>query len=185
MRIELLTLAFAALVYPALAGPAVPELAAATVKLSWNYDGLPKEMRVYELKEGEKRKLWDTVVVKDLKSAPLGPEIKGPVFSIRPGQNKRFVLLFRNTSKETVHFFAAPHQMKPESGSLGFKFKCLCINKLFEVKPGHYWYRVVELRMSPNAKGRDLEITHGLFGVTVEDAKEFKFEATDHSDHDM
>ncbi len=114
-----------------------------TVKLFWNYDTLPKEMKVYELKPGEQKKLWDTDVVKSPDLLPVGNAIADDTLFLKTGQNKKFVLVYRNTTGQTLHFFAAPHKMTPEANALGYKFKCLCINRVYEVQPGAYWYRVV------------------------------------------
>lgn len=147
-----------------------------TVKLFWSYDTLPKEMKVFELKKGEKKKLWDTDVVKEAKLLPVGSPILDDTLFIKTGQNKRFVLVFKNTTNQTLNFFAAPHKMMPEANALGYKFKCLCINRVYEVQPGAYWYRVVELRVSPQVSGNYLEITHSLLGVTVEKTKGLKYQ---------
>lgn len=138
-----------------------------TVKLFFKYFGLPNEMKVFQLKPEDKKKLWDTEVVKTEGELPVGSEIKGDTLVLKTGQNKKFVLVFKNTTDKTLAFFAAPHEMKPESNALGYKFKCLCINRTYEVEPGSYWYRVVELRISPQVSGDYLEITHSLFRVTA------------------
>jgi hypothetical protein len=156
-----------------------------TVKLFWNYDALPKEMRVFELKSGEKKRLWDTDMVKEPGALPIGEPIPEDTLLLKPGQNKKFVLVFKNTTDKTLNFFAAPHQMKPEANALGYKFKCLCINRVYEVKPGWYWYRVVEMRVSPQVSGTYLEVTHSLFGVTVEKARGLKFQPMGNMDMDQ
>jgi len=161
-----------------------PPAGMSMIKLIWNYDTLPKEMRVFELKPGLKSKLWDTAVVKDQGQLPLGEEIKDDTLLIKPGQRKRFVLVFKNTTDKTINFFAAPHQMKPEANALGYKFKCLCINQVYEVQPGATWYRVVEMRVSSHVSGNYLEIIHSLFGITVEKSKGLKFEPMNKMDMD-
>ena len=146
-----------------------------TVQLSWKYFAIPAEMKTFEMKAGLKEKLWDTDVVKNEKDLPVGAPLKNDTFVVRPGQNKRFVLVYKNTTDKPLNFFAAPHEMKPEANSLGFKFKCLCINKTYEVPPGAYWYRVVELRVSSEVSVNHLEITHSLFAVKVEKNSDLQY----------
>ncbi|EMN38183.1 hypothetical protein LEP1GSC085_2337 [Leptospira interrogans str. L0996] len=55
-------------------------------------------------------------------------------------------LIVRNTTKEDFIFWA-PHSMLPAEGSLGFKFKCLCVNHAFYIPSNEIWYRVIELRI--------------------------------------
>lgn len=55
--------------------------------------------------------------------------------------------------------------MVPAEGSLGFKFKCLCVNHAFYIPSNEIWYRVVELRTGTEVLGKELKISHTLVGM--------------------
>lgn len=139
---------------------AVPAAAELHVTLSWAYDDVPGVMTVHE-PAGE-RPLWETATVSSLKGVPAGPSFPGQTVPLKAGETRRAVLVYRNPSDKTVRFFAAPHNAEPPRVSLGFKFKCLCTNHVYEVPPGKTWYRVVELKAEPGAKGGKLEVRHHL-----------------------
>ena len=73
-----------------------------------------------------------------------------------------------------MYFFAAPHVVEPAEYSLGFKFKCLCINHAFSIGPKETWYRVVELRVSKDVVGDNLNITHTIVGIDKDKMKQFE-----------
>lgn len=135
------------------------------IQLAWDYKQVPPTMKIYELNPQKGAKLWDTENVSQLSQAPITTEIPNSVLNFTPGESKMFVLVFKNDSKQTLHFFAAPHSVNPPELSLGFKFKCLCIDHVYEVPAGQYWYRVVELKTAPNYVGDKVTITHSLIQV--------------------
>lgn len=55
--------------------------------------------------------------------------------------------------------------MLPTEGSLGFKFKCLCVNHAFCISSNEIWYRVIELRIGTEALSKGLKISHTLVGM--------------------
>ncbi len=137
----------------------------ASIHLAWDYKQVPATMKIYELNPQKAVKLWDTGNASQLNQTPITTEIPNSTLSITPGEAKMFVLVLKNDTKQTLHFFAAPHSVNPPELSLGFKFKCLCIDHVYEVPAGQYWYRVVELRTAPNYEGNNVTITHNLIQV--------------------
>ena len=156
-----------------LAGPAAA--GAATIRILWDYQDLPKEavMQVYEPGAQRPLTLWETGTEKRRDRLPVAGEIKDGTLTLSPGSKKKVVLVLENKTPSPLYFFAAPHVVTPASSSLGFKFKCLCINHVFSVMPGQVWYRVVELRVSPNFDGKDLDVRHVLIGASEETMKAF------------
>ena len=141
----------------------------ASVKILWDYKDFPPEMKIYEVKG--KQQLWKTEAVKDDKLLPFEKEIEGGTFSLKPGQVKRFALGYKNTTDKTIYFFAAPHVAEPPENSLGFKFKCLCVNHAYQLKPGETWYRIVEFRLSKVFSEKQLAVRHTLIGINQEKAE--------------
>lgn len=123
--------------------------------------------------------LWLTNSVANLVAAPVGEKIETSSFELTPGQRKRFVLIVKNPTDKPKHFFAAPHTVHPEEESLGFKFKCLCINHAYTINAKEIWYRVVDFRLSQKFVGKELTITHTIIGIDSKRAASFLQE------HDM
>jgi hypothetical protein len=144
---------------------------AVKVGIDWEYRNFSATVEIFEVK-GRPR-LWETRSVKEMKDAPVAGEIEGAAITLEPGRKKRFALLIRNDSSEPLYFFAAPHVVHPVEHSLGFRFKCLCINHAFSVGPGEIWYRVVEFRLSKDFVGRELTVTHSIIGIDRERAELF------------
>ena len=160
-----------------LAAPAFAAEPPATVKVkvSWDYEGVPSGMTIRAQKAGD-FELWDTGTAATAAATPAGDEFPAQVAKLKPGEALRAVLVYHNKSAKTVRFFAAPHAATPSSATLGFKFKCLCTNHVYEVPPGRFWYRVVELRLAREYEGRRLEIRHNLVAVTGPRAEAFMAE---------
>lgn len=137
----------------------------ATVAISWDYRDLPKAMRVHEYDASTRLPLWKMGEVAKASELPAGPEIKAAKVSIRPGETRKLVLVYRNETKGLLRFFAAPHHVHPAEGSLGFEFACLCTNHVYAVEPGRIWYRVVELGLHEDFEGVALEVRHALVRV--------------------
>jgi hypothetical protein len=138
---------------------------ATEVHLNWRYKGVPAELQVFQQKAGSKALLWDMGEADKLELAPVGALLNEGRFDAAPGSRKRLVLIYHNTTKSELQFFAAPHQMLPAESSLGFKFKCLCVNHVYKVAPGKWWWRVVELRVDESADAKTLEIVHDVIKV--------------------
>ncbi|AYV54111.1 hypothetical protein EFP84_00410 [Leptospira kmetyi] len=138
------------------------------VSVLWEKKSFPLEMELYEGASQRPVDLWATGSVKDLSEAPVSAPIEGNDLYLKPGSKKRFVLVVKNTTDRDFYFFASPHSMLPAEGSLGFKFKCLCINHAFLIPPKEIWYRVVELRTGGEALAKELRITHILVGMDEE-----------------
>ena len=154
-------------------------LAAATpsrevaIRLHWKNKDLPGAMQVYAPAQGAKTVLWKTGTVASPTELPLGEEVTDHAVAVTRGQPKRLILVYANKGDTPLYFFAAPHHAEPEESSLGFKFKCLCVNHAFSVKPGQTWYRVVELRIDPDFSGDALDVTHTLIGIDEARSKQF------------
>lgn len=161
----------AAVSLPVAAGPAKVKVTLAFTPLK--FKGV---MEVYEVAPGKKPKLWETKTVKNFAEVPAGEKLEGGVVEIRAGSVERMILVMRNDTKKPIYFFAAPHVVEPIERSLGFKFKCLCINHAFGIPPEQIWYRVVELRMQKGFVGDEMQITHSLIPLPPERAKEFELE---------
>jgi hypothetical protein len=135
------------------------------IQLRWDYKDVAGPMKVYSVAAGAKTVLWQTGTVESLAKLPLGPELTEQPIAVTPGRPRRLVLVYANTSAAPVYFFAAPHHTEPEESSLGFKFKCLCVNHAYEVTPGRIWFRIVELRVDPDFVGSALTVSHTLIGI--------------------
>lgn len=146
------------------------------VDIHWKKRGMPLSMEIYEPAVQRPVDLWDTRVVGSLAEAPVSQPISGSSFELAPGSRKMFVLVMKNDTDHPVYFFAAPHHAMPEEYTLGFKFKCLCINHAWEIPPGKTWYRVVELRLASEFRGDTLSITHTLIGITKERMRDYSKE---------
>lgn len=141
------------------------------VNIGWEYSAYDGKMAIHEIK-GRPR-LWDMKSVKSLADAPVGAQINQSSFLIQPGEAKRFALVLHNDTDETKYFFAAPHVAHPAEHSLGFNFKCLCINHAYTVGPRETWYRVVEFRLHDGFVGNELTLTHMVIGIDAARAKSF------------
>jgi hypothetical protein len=144
------------------------------VNLAFVPHGFEGKMATHYLPPGNRAKLWEMGTSAAEGELPIGDEIQGGVLEVKPGSATRFVLVMQNATNAPLYFFAAPHQVNPVQLSLGFKFKCLCINHAFEVPPGHTWYRVVELRMDEGFVGNEITIEHALIGLDEERKKAFE-----------
>jgi hypothetical protein len=144
-------------------------------KIDWSYIDFPLEMKIYEIKSQIAYNLWDTHSVSSIDSSPASTEIPESTIVVQSGRYKEFILGVKNPTDKPVFFFAAPHSVQPPQYSLGFKFKCLCINHAFTVKPGEFWYRVVRLNIDKDFRGDSFVIKHELIGISEERMKEFEF----------
>ncbi|TGJ98489.1 hypothetical protein EHQ53_01845 [Leptospira langatensis] len=153
------------------------------VRIQWLYKGLPGKMEIYELASQRPVRLWDTSTAARMEEAPVSSSIPDSKLVLSAGETRRFALVYKNETKEKLYFFAAPHAVDPPEFGFGFKFKCLCVNHLFQVEPGSVWYRVVEIRTMPNWASEEFDITHTLVRVDPSQAKEWESQsAHSHSD---
>lgn len=135
------------------------------VKLAWEYEGMPPGLRVLEAVPATPE-LWTTEVADSRERIPAGRELPGGVVRLKPGEERTLVLVYHNTGKTPLRFFAAPHAAKPAAASLGLEFECLCLNHVYSVGPGRWWWRVVRLSLSPEMGAPQLTVTHALVRVT-------------------
>jgi len=144
------------------------------VNFAWQHHGIDAVMKTHHLPPGSRAKLWEMGTAASQGELPIGDVLEQARLEVSPGSVTRFVLLMENSSDAPLYFFAAPHHVNPVQLSLGFKFKCLCINHAFEIPPGHSWYRVVELRMDEAFVGNEITIEHALIGLDEARKKEFE-----------
>ena len=147
--------------------------ASVKVKISWSYENISEKIELFEYNPASQLNLWATGEKKTEKELPISKKISSSQFISAPGENYRFVLVMKNTSSEKKYFFAAPHIAQPGGYSLGFKFKCLCVNMVYNVSPGMYWYRVVELRISPAVKSGEIDFHHQITGLSEPESQEY------------
>ena len=150
------------------------------INIRWEYMDFPLKIEARLL--NGKARLWETTSVADAFEAPIGDTIKDSSFSLKPGEALRFVLVVTNPTDKDAYFFAGPHAVTPIEHSLGFKFKCLCVNSSFLVKAGETWYRVVEFRLSQDFVGNEITVTHTIVGIDKERAEAFG--SAQHDEHD-
>lgn len=144
------------------------------VHVDWVYKGLPGKMELYELAAQRPVQLWDTNSVADTNLLPISSKISKSSLFLSAGETRKFALVYKNETKEKLYFFAAPHSVDPPEYGFGFKFKCLCVNHLFQVDPGYTWYRIVEIRTMPSWASDEFRITHTLVRVDPSQAKEWE-----------
>lgn len=137
------------------------------VHIRWNYRNFPLRVAIHEIKGQVTPALWETRSVKDISAAPIGEEIPDGVFAMQPGKEHYFILVVKNTTTKPAAFFAAPHHLDPPEASLGFQFKCLCVNHLFTVDAGQIWYRVVRLRLARENAAREITVEHSIVGSEI------------------
>jgi hypothetical protein len=154
------------------------------VQITWNPIQFPLEMKIYELKSELPHKLWETNSVSSIEKSPLSTEIPDSKLSIQSGRYKEFALGVKNSTNDSIYFFAAPHQASPPEYSLGFKFKCLCVNHAFEIPAGEFWYRVVRLSISKDFIGENFTIKHDLVGISKDRMKDFSSKKELNNSHD-
>ncbi len=151
-----------------------PKAKLATVTLAWDEEDFPASMQVFEAKAGAPPALWTTASVKTRKELPVGAELEDGTFELAPGGVKRLVLVVENKTKGDLYFFAAPHGVEPAKLSLGFDFRCLCMNHAYHAPAGMIWYRVVELRLDPGFPAKAVEVKHALATVSKARAAEIQ-----------
>lgn len=133
-----------------------------SVRVEWEYKDIPAGMSIYEPAKGEIPEVWSMGEGDSLKAIPVSSPIAGSTLRLKPGEEKTFVLVYRNETDKTVEFFAAPHHLHPAEAALGFKFDCLCVNHVYSARPGKYWWRIVQLTLDPEAGAGPLTVRHAL-----------------------
>ena len=162
------------------------------IKIGWNYKNATFEMKTYTVKDSAV--VWATNNVLKLEGTPVLSIIPDSKLLMSPNRRMKFALVAHNPTSKPIYFFAAPHTALPSEHSLGFKFKCLCMNHAFKIEPKSYWYRIVEFRLSPSYDGTNLQVTHDIIGINAETAKKYvdpaeakrpadRIDAADHDDH--
>lgn len=141
------------------------------IEIQWSYKNFAPQVMLYEAKRGAR--LWEAKSVTTLADAPAGERMQSSTLVLGAGQDKRFVLVVQNPTDKPLFFFAAPHVVQPPEEALGFKFKCLCVNRAYMVGPHEIWYRVVEFRLSPDFAGQGLTVMHTIIGIDEKRADAF------------
>lgn len=148
-----------------------PDAPQVKIDIQFEYKNFAPRVALYEVKANAR--LWDTKSVASAKDAPIAGPMQGTVLAMAPGQDRRFALVVQNTGDQPLYFFAAPHVVQPPEQALGFKFKCLCVNRAYKVEPHETWYRIVEFRLSPDFAGDGLTVMHSIIGIDEKRADAF------------
>lgn len=156
-----------------------PSARHATVKVSWKYHDVPGKLEIYE--PAYDGRVWEMGSRDSLSQLPVKEKITDSTVRVPVGEHKTFVLVLKNETRESLYFFAAPHSVDPVPYSLGFRFKCLCVNHVFSVKPGKIWYRIVEMTLNESFRGDKLEVTHDL--IRVDEATRKKMHSAPQHQH--
>ncbi|MDH5656285.1 MAG: hypothetical protein OEZ34_10275 [Spirochaetia bacterium] len=144
------------------------------ISVKWDYIHLPGKMELYDLSGAGGTELWKTGIVKNFSDLPVSTSLKSTL-EISPGEKKSFVLVYKNTTGKDLFFFAAPHSVSPPEISLGFKFKCLCINHTFKVPSDSYWYRIVQISLDQNFLGDQITVMHQLIATKPNHGSEYRY----------
>ncbi|MBC7371678.1 MAG: hypothetical protein H7326_08940 [Bdellovibrionaceae bacterium] len=155
-----------------LTGTLLPRVSgAAEITIGWTYKNFPTQIKIHEAKQT--LPIWKFESVSNLEKAGVFAEIKDSKLNLEPNRRKKFALVAFNPTEKPIYFFAAPHTTHPGEHALGFKFQCLCINHVFVIQPKQYWYRIVEIRISPGSSNKPLNITHEIIGTDKDNANKF------------
>lgn len=146
----------------------LPGQNAVAVRILWENRRVAGAMKLYEVDAKRRYEVWEMGNRAKLENLPVADEIPDGRLSLSRGGKRTFVLVMKNDTPQAIHFFAAPHVVNPPEYALGFKFKCLCVNHVFHVPPGHYWYRIVQLQLAPEFVGDHLDIQHTLIPVAAD-----------------
>lgn len=141
------------------------------VAVEWEYRDFGAAAAIHEV--AGRPRLWQTRSVERMEDVPAGPRIEGSAFRLAPGRWKRFVVVIRNETAETLYFYAEPHTVDPPGQATNFGIRCLCIDHAFNVWPGQVWYRVVEIRLPEDFEGEKLTVRHALVGIDAARAETF------------
>ena len=140
------------------------------VKITWSYENFPEKIELYSPTPGKEAYISETKVVSTLGEAPVVKNL-GEEIIANHNSSTTAVLVIRNNQKNTLYFFAVPHELNPHHASAGHYFECLCIGRLFKISPGKIFYRIVRLNLNKSFKGlKTFTINHQIVGVSEAEA---------------
>lgn len=128
----------------------------------WDQPDTKLELQMFEAPLSMLKRVGEQGEFLESKNLPIVRPLQNSKLKIEVNHTQALYLVAKNPSKELVRFFVSPHHTHPASASLGFKFKCLCYNHTYEVKPGKLWYRVMSINTSPEQMGKTIKLRHTL-----------------------
>ena len=159
-------------------GASAPGAKPATIiHLKWNPKNFPLKFRVWEAHPAASENLQINRNVRSLTNAlPVQREIvDGNVTFL--GEGSRLIALsVDNPTDKDFFFIAAPHAAVPPEAGLGVYFKCLCLGDVHRVKAHRTFFRVMELKVLPSNRYRDVTLTHDLMPLPPDRLKEYESE---------
>lgn len=139
-----------------------PPAGQVALKLDWTFypRGLPGKFHIYQ-PAGSTNKLWAGESLPKGKVLPLGPEYKGGVVFVKPGEKILVTVVWRNPTNRDVRFYVAPHQVIPTKHQTTPWLTCLCMSLLYGAPPGGTWYRTIGVQLAPDTPpGTQLVAVH-------------------------
>ncbi|MFN7728984.1 MAG: hypothetical protein ACK5P7_07495, partial [Bdellovibrio sp.] len=145
------------------------EARAATVEINWQRRGLDAVPQTYQTQTKNRHLVGTTQVHSSFDQLPVlgSPQVR---FQVEPGVGTSVVVVLQNTGKKNLYFHVAPHQIDPPTESTGFYFECLCNSRIYAVKPGEYWSRVLRMNVNREHSKKNFKVSHMFIGVSEEDA---------------
>ena len=144
------------------------------VNVSWNFKyhkNFPGRIQLYELNPDMYEYTGET------KNYPIGqklPVVKKIPNSFKmkaPGGFVPLALTITNPTNKDWFFYANFHRYKPNNSATGIRIHCLCIQHIFKVKAKTVWFRIGKVDLNRRFTANEIEITHDIIGMTVEELK--------------
>lgn len=133
------------------------------VELAWSPEGFPGKVRFFELSPQSIERLAETRSVRDAaRSLPIVREVTDGKVIVNSGSYKMVAMVIENPTNEPIYFFAAPHSIEPVEEGIGIKFICLCNGFIYRAKPHMYWYRIMQLKISPANRSPKFKLMHSV-----------------------
>jgi hypothetical protein len=144
------------------------------VTIHFTYGATDLRMQIYNVTPELRYSISKTAITADLKRAPLGTRLSGPLKFASEELEKTFVLVMQNKTDRTRYFYASPHTVNPGAASLGLIFECLCNHHVYKIPPHYTWYRIVRLKVDPDDpslhKQGSVTLDHQIVEVSESDA---------------
>ena len=122
------------------------------MRLSHTYiqSPLPGTGITYYEMSPEADSLWAMESLPKGEELPVGEQIIDKTLFFSPGEKKGITIAYRNPTKKEVNFTFLPHREVPESMSQNSWLTCLCMSFVYKAPAEGAWYRVVQLKVSPD-----------------------------------
>lgn len=139
-----------------------------SVNFSFNYEGFPGRIILFEVPRDRILDTADSAVVSMSKPFPFSKRLPDSI-RLRRGQQLRFAMVIENNTDEAMFFYPVPHTMKPEENAYGYQLFCFCTQKIMSIPPKSRWYRIGSLVMTEPFTGNSLTISHTVVGITADE----------------